>query len=559
MSPASSAAANLAALPASRALAPVLRGLIDLPEDLRVSDLTLDSRSVRPGAAFLACRGGTHHGLEFAPRAVAAGASVILWESASGVSVPPLDASIVVREVPNLHAELGLIADRFYEAPSARLAIDAVTGTNGKTTCAWLLAQALALLGHRSAYLGTLGVASFDRGELSDQAGDEGGVHRGAETAGRGATATLSALTHTTPDVLTLHRLLAQLVAGGADSVAMEVSSHALDQQRCAGVRLHAAAFTNLTRDHLDYHGDMAAYGAAKARLFLWPALAARVINIDDDFGRSLAQRELGARRQLRAELTGAPADAPQLWLTSRHPPAAWFAEADADYLCARSVCAAREGLRLSLQTRHGEARLESPLRGEFNADNLLTVLALLLARAVPLPRACAALARCRPPPGRMQPEGGEGLPLVLIDYAHTPDALAQALAAARALCTGRLWCVFGCGGERDRGKRALMGGVAAAGADRIILTDDNPRAEDSRQIIAAILEGIRASGAADRTRIIQDRRAAIHAAVAEAEASDIVLLAGKGHEDYQLVGHERRAFSDALEARAALALRGSA
>jgi UDP-N-acetylmuramoyl-L-alanyl-D-glutamate--2,6-diaminopimelate ligase len=548
-----------APLPAPRPLAPVLRGLIDLPGDLRVSDLTLDSRSVRPGAAFLACRGGTHHGLEFAPRAVAAGASVILWESAAGVSVPALDASIVVREVPNLHAELGVIADRFYEAPSARLAIDAITGTNGKTTCAWLLAQALALLGHRSAYLGTLGVVSFDRGEA----------------AGEGVTAKLTALRHTTPDVVTLHRLLAQLLAGGTDSVAMEVSSHALDQQRCAGVRLHAAAFTNLSRDHLDYHGDMASYGAAKARLFQWPALAVRVINVDDEFGRSLAQRELAAQRQPGAQRelgaqrecsgeftdvrTGAPAYAPRLWLTSRHPPVPWFADADADYLCARAVSAAREGLMLSLQTRHGAAQLESPLRGSFNADNLLTVLALLLARGVALPRACAALARCQPPPGRMQPEGGGELPLVLIDYAHTPDALTQALAAARALCTGRLWCVFGCGGERDRGKRALMGSVAAAGADHIIVTDDNPRAEDSRAIVAAILEGIQASGAADRTRVIQDRRMAIRAAVAEAEASDIVLVAGKGHEDYQLVGPERRSFSDAAEVRAALALRGAA
>lgn len=517
---------SLAPLSTPRALAPVLRGLVELPEDLRVCDLTLDSRAVRPGAAFLACRGGAHHGLEFAQRAVAAGASVILWESATGVSAPPLDDSVVIREVPNLRGELGLIADRFYEAPSARLAIDAITGTNGKSTCAWLLAQALAVLGHRSAYLGTLGVASFD----------------GAEGA-QSAACRLTALSHTTPDVLTLHRLLAQLLAAGTDSLAMEVSSHALDQQRCAGVRLHAAAFTNLTRDHLDYHGDMDTYGAAKARLFEWPALAARIINVDDEFGCSLA----------RHYLSGAARNAAPLWLTTRREPERWFA--DANFVCARSVAASREGLTVSLDTSEGEGRLVSALRGGFNADNLLTVLALLLARAVPLERACAALERCEAPPGRMQPEGGGSLPLVLIDYAHTPDALAQALAAARALSRGRLWCVFGCGGERDPGKRAPMGSAAAA-ADRIIITDDNPRAEDPRQIVAAILEGIDAAGARETTRIIHDRRAAIRAAVSEAAAGDVVLVAGKGHEDFQLTGELRRPFSDAAEARAALALR---
>ncbi|HTW74102.1 MAG TPA: UDP-N-acetylmuramoyl-L-alanyl-D-glutamate--2,6-diaminopimelate ligase [Steroidobacteraceae bacterium] len=545
MSLASTATSSVS--PAARALAPVLRGIVEVPEDLTASELTLDSRTVRPGAAFLACRGRAHHGLEFAQRAAHAGARVILWESAPQVVPPPLDASIVVREVPDLHGKLGVIADRFYDAPSAHLVVDAVTGTNGKTTCAWLLAQALGLLGRRSAYLGTLGVVSFGAGAAG--AAVAGGDADDADDAGdagdAGAPRPLRVLSHTTPDVLTLHRLLAQLLAAGVESVAMEVSSHALDQERCAGVRLHAAAFTNLTRDHLDYHGDMSAYGAAKARLLEWPALAARIVNVDDDFGRALARRFLAA-----AEAGGRPV---RLLVTSQHPAQGFGA---AESVCAADVTASREGLVLRVQTPRGDARLSSPLRGRFNADNLLTVLALLLARGVPLERACDALSRCQPPPGRMQPEGGGAAPLALIDYAHTPDALAQALAAARALCTGHLWCVFGCGGERDRGKRAEMGRIAAAGADRIIVTDDNPRGEDPAQITTAILQGITAAGAAARARVIHDRGAAIRAALGEAGPPDVVLVAGKGHEEYQLVGDERREFSDSAAVRAALASR---
>src|SRR5580698_3062795 len=224
-----------------RPLKAVLGGLVDVPESLEVSDLTQDSRSVTPGAAFFACHGGTHHGVEFAPAAAAAGARAILWEPAAGIQAPSVDASIVVRAVPNLRAQLGFIADRFFDAPSASLTVAGITGTNGKTTCAWLLAQALEFSGRRAAYVGTLGGGGI--GDLTD-------------------------FGTTTPDAVTLHRLLARVRAQGFAAVAMEVSSHALDQDRCAGVRFHTAVFTNLTRDHLDYYGDMAAYGAAKAQLF---------------------------------------------------------------------------------------------------------------------------------------------------------------------------------------------------------------------------------------------------------------------------------------------------
>jgi UDP-N-acetylmuramoyl-L-alanyl-D-glutamate--2,6-diaminopimelate ligase len=270
-----------------RPLKAVLGGLVDVPDRLEVSDITQDSRSVTPGAAFLACQGRTHHGLQFAQDAIAAGARAILWEPAPGVSAPPLAASVLVRAVPNLRAQLGYIADRFFDAPSASMAIAGITGTNGKTTCAWLLAQALNLCGRRAAYIGTLGV--------------------GAPGAAIGYAA--QQLAHTTPDALTLQRALATLRASGFDSVAIEISSHALDQNRCAGMRLHSAVFTNLTRDHLDYHGDMGSYGAAKAKLFNWPTLTARVINIDDPFGMELARERQGAPSAVSA----------RLFVTSRH------------------------------------------------------------------------------------------------------------------------------------------------------------------------------------------------------------------------------------------------
>jgi UDP-N-acetylmuramoyl-L-alanyl-D-glutamate--2,6-diaminopimelate ligase len=501
-----------------RPLKAVLGGLVDVPESLEVSDLTQDSRSVTPGAAFFACHGATRHGVEFAPQAAAAGARVILWEPAPGIAPPAVGASVLVRAVPNLRAQLGFIADRFFDAPSASLTIAGITGTNGKTTCAWLLAQALEYSGRRAAYVGTLG---------------GGGIHE------------LTDLGTTTPDAVTLHRLLARLRAEGFAAVAMEVSSHGLDQDRCAGVRFHTAVFTNLTRDHLDYHTDMASYGAAKARLFEWPTLKVRVINVDDAFGLELAQTH---RRD---------ADSAQLFLTSQRP-SEWLTSG-ADYVCTRAVHAREHGLELEIDSSRGTARLESRLLGDFNVDNLLTVLAVLLAWKMPLPEACAALSRCSAPPGRMQPEGGGGRPLVLIDYAHTPDALAKALHAARAHCRGRLHCVFGCGGDRDPGKRPQMGRIAARGADTLIVTDDNPRGEDPGIITDAILLGIEQAGAGARTRVIHDRALAIRSALVAAAADDVVLVAGKGHEQHQIIGSERRVFSDATIVRAALRDWGSA
>jgi UDP-N-acetylmuramoyl-L-alanyl-D-glutamate--2,6-diaminopimelate ligase len=495
-----------------RPLKALLGGMAEVPENLEVSDLALDSRQVSAGAAFLALRGRTHHGVEFAAEAASRGARVVLWEPAPGVKAPELPAEILAVAVPGLSEQVGYIADRFFDAPSAKLAVTGITGTNGKTTCAWLLAEALLRCGRPCAYLGTLGA---------------------------GMPGALSAGTHTTPDPISLHRQLAALYSAGAAAIAMEVSSHALDQGRCAGVRFQNAAFTNLSRDHLDYHGDMASYGAAKARLFEWPTLIVRVINCDDAFG---------------AELAAATRATGSLVRTSRRTPAP--SRAGTQFVYAAETRLLPTGIELSVLSSWGAATLRSPLLGEFNADNLLTVLAVLLASGVPRELACEALGACTAPPGRMQLSGGGQLPVVIVDYAHTPDALAQALRAVRAHFPGRILCVFGCGGERDKGKRPLMGAIAEQLADEVILTDDNPRGEDPAQIVAAIRAGMRSP---ERVTVIADRAAAIAAALARMHGGEVVLVAGKGHEDYQLIGAERRTFSDQNVVRNALASRSAA
>ena len=496
-----------------RPLKALLGGGIEVPAQFEIADLTMDSRSVTPGAAFLACRGRSAHGVQYAPAAVAAGARAVLWEPVAGVTAPQLAAEVLVVAVPDLSTQAGFIADRFFDAPSVRLAVSGITGTNGKTSCAWLLSAALSASGRRCAYLGTLG---------------------------HGLPGQILPGTHTTPDAVTLQRQLAQLRTAGATAVAMEVSSHALDQQRCAGVRFQIAAFTNLSREHLDYHGDMQAYAKAKSALFDWPTLSATVINIDDELGATLATRTHAADKLI---CTGRQRD------PSAQVPGSRFVQA------LRSVPDAR-GQRLELRSSWGAATLQSELIGDFNIDNLLTVLGMLLASGLSLSDACAALGECRAPPGRMQLTGGSGLPLAIIDYAHTPDALEKALRAARVHCTGRLLCVFGCGGERDRGKRAPMGRLAELLADTLYLTDDNPRSEDPAAIVAEILAGL---SAPQRAVVQHDRAMAISAALGAARAGDVVLIAGKGHEDYQLVGSERRAFSDLAQAQANLAARSAA
>jgi UDP-N-acetylmuramoyl-L-alanyl-D-glutamate--2,6-diaminopimelate ligase len=484
---------------AARPLTELLHGLIAAPAGIEASDVTLDSRAASPGALFLACRGAAHHGLEFAPEAVRRGARSVVYEPAGAPALPPLGADTFVAALPGLNAKAGTIAARFFGDPSARLTVAGITGTNGKTTCAWLLAQALARLARPAAYIGTLGV---------------------------GIPPAVTPTRHTTGDAVTVQRQLATLAAAGAVCVSMEVSSHALAQQRVDAVRFHTAAFTNLTRDHLDYHGTMEAYGAAKARLFAWPGLAERIINVDDPFGAALAARPDGARLTVTTRAAAG----------SALPPGARWVRA-------ARVRPETTGLTIDVESSWGTLELAVRLMGEFNVDNALTVLAVLLAWDIAPARAAAALARVRAASGRMEMFGGRGRsPLAIVDYAHTPDALAKALRAARLHCRGQLRVVFGCGGDRDAGKRPLMGRIAAELADDIVLTDDNPRSEDPARIVADILAGI-----AGRAPLVieHDRAQAIRLALEHSVADDVVLIAGKGHEDYQLVGSERRPFRD--------------
>lgn len=492
-----------------RSLASLLEGLAQLPRDVSVSDLTQDGRAARAGSAFLAVRGTVEHGLKYAPQAVANGARAVLFEPAPVAVVPDLPSEILVAPVPRLREHASLIADRFFDAPSQHLSVAGITGTNGKTTCAYLLAQALENAGRAAAYMGTIGT-------------------------GRPRALVASALT--TGDAVTVQRTLAALRAGGAASVAMEVSSHAIDQARVGAVRFRTAAFTNLTRDHLDYHGTMESYGATKAKLFTSPDLQSRVINVDDAFGRQLAMDPRGCGR---------------LVVTSRgHQTRARSADG---FVRAMHVDLATHGIEIEFDSSWGSGGVKCALVGDFNVDNLLTVIAILLDWGLSPEEATRALARVHAAPGRMETFGGAHAPLAVVDYAHTPDALRKALHAARAHCRGRLAVVFGCGGNRDPGKRAIMGGIAAELADDIVLTDDNPRGESPQAIVSDIAAGIPAG---KPFRIEHDRARAIRDAVMDSRERDVVVIAGKGHEDYQIYGDERRAFSDAKAVAAALASR---
>jgi UDP-N-acetylmuramoyl-L-alanyl-D-glutamate--2,6-diaminopimelate ligase len=490
------------------------------PTPAHIVDLTLDSREVRAGSLFFALRGARSHGLDFCREAAARGARVVLWDpaEAAGHAAPPgVEAGVEAGgrhsngcqalPVAGLRHLLGRIADRFFGGPSAQLCVTGITGTNGKTTTAYLLAQALERQGHPAGYVGTIGWGRLDA---------------------------LQVPKHTTADVITVHRQLAALKAAGARHVAMEVSSHALDQGRVDGVRFHTAAFTNLTRDHLDYHGSMQAYGAAKARLFVSEGLRHSVINIGDAFGRELARGHRGP-----TPLT-----------------VVWAGESDSDWLADRSLHAREvkldlDGLSMQIGGSFGAASMRTRLVGRFNAENALTVLGCLLALDIPLDAAASAVSGCTAPPGRMELIAAprHGKPVAVVDYAHTPDALAKALSALREHCDGALWCVFGCGGDRDMGKRPIMGAIADTLADEIIVTDDNPRSEDPGAITAAIAAGI----SRHAVRVIHDRGEAIATALGAAAANDLVLIAGKGHEDYQIYGDTRRDFSDRAHAQRCL------
>jgi UDP-N-acetylmuramoyl-L-alanyl-D-glutamate--2,6-diaminopimelate ligase len=481
-----------------------------------VTRLQADSRRVGQGDTFVAYPGETHDGRDFIPQAIAAGATSVLWDAEGFRWRRDWRVSNVA--VSHLKTRVGELASALHGHPSRALWMVGVTGTNGKTSCSHWLAQSLTRCGRRTAVIGTLG---------------------------NGLPGALDAGTHTTPDAIALQALLADFVARGAQAVAMEVSSHGLEQGRVNGTEFDVAMLTNLTRDHLDYHSTMRRYRAAKAKLFRFPTLRHAVLNLDDDFGVELAARLTGRKVGLIGYGFRRAVDVPR---------AVWRVRGS-------KLSVTEAGIGFDVTSPWGRARLESPHLGRFNAANLLGCLAALLASEVSLAEAVAALGRAGQIPGRMQRLGGNGRPLVVVDYAHTPDALEKVLRSLRELLPrprrgvprSRLLCIFGCGGNRDTGKRSLMGEVATRLADEVIVTSDNPRREDPWRIIDQIIAGARAN-----YHVIEDRATAIVEGISRARRGDIVLVAGKGHEAYQEIGTTRLPFNDVEVAQVALDDRGA-
>ena len=480
-------------------VADLLQGYVDAPR-IPVQGIASDSRLLREGFLFLAVQGISSHGLNFLEQAKQAGVCAVAWDASTGSK--PADIGVPVIGVDGLAAKLGEIANRFYGRPSEHLDVIGVTGTNGKTTVAWMIAQAGELLDERCAYLGTLGYGV--------------GSVEGAEGM-------------TTPAAIELHGCLADFVDQGAKHAAIEVSSHALSQGRVDGVRFGSALFTNLTRDHLDYHRDMREYFESKARLFLDCGPRNRIINLDSEYGDQLAakcgQDVVTVSTHFDRVANGRP------------------------HVFVRSIVATDQGSDIRFVSSWGDGRFTLQLPGEFNVANAVLVLALLLKKGVPLTTACDVMSQVSAPPGRMQRVAMDG-PAVFVDYAHTPDALEVALRAMRAHCRGRLWVVFGCGGDRDAGKRPQMGKAAEHLANQVVITNDNPRSENADAIVDDIVAGLTHP---ERVTIIEDRAAAIAWTIERAADTDAILVAGKGHEDYQEILGKRVPFSDYAVALKAL------
>jgi len=481
--------------------------------------LTGDTRRLQPGDVFFAYVLGNERlatdGRPHIDKAIAAGASAILYE-ADGYAWTHGDA-VPYLAVSQLHELAGPIAAGWHGVAARGLSVTGITGTNGKTSCAQWLARLLQATGTRCATIGTLGTGFPDAQQATG---------------------------FTTPDAVQLQASLADLHDAGARAIAMEVSSHGLEQGRVAGTGFAVAVLTNLTQDHLDYHGTMAEYEAAKASLFQWEGLRAAVINRDDAMGRRLLASNAAA------------VTAPQV-IEYGIDGAAGASAARGQWLRATGVRATASGTAFHVDGSFGSADVTTPMIGNFNVSNLLAVLGTALAQGVAWDAALAALRSLTPVDGRMELFGGQDAPLAVVDYAHTPDALAQTLAALRPVAQarqGRLWCVFGCGGDRDATKRPLMGGVAERLADDIILTSDNPRSEDPRDILEAIADGMQDRA---RARLVEDRAAAILYAIKHAATADVVLVAGKGHEATQEIQGKKRPFSDREHVRLTLGTRG--
>ncbi|WP_226702254.1 UDP-N-acetylmuramoyl-L-alanyl-D-glutamate--2,6-diaminopimelate ligase [Microbulbifer elongatus] len=493
-------------------LVTLVPGYAGIP-DVQVTGVALDSRKVKAGDVFMALRGTVVDGREFIDSAIDSGAAAVLADGEELGSEEHRGVQIVT--VPGLAARVGEIAGRFYGHPSESMYLVGVTGTNGKSTCAYLASQLLAKYFGRAAVMGTIGNGVWEDGAISLQ---ETGL--------------------TTPDPVRLQADYADFYAQGARAAAMEVSSHSLSQGRVHGLVFDTAVFTNLTRDHLDYHGNMAAYGAAKEKLFGLPKLKRGVINIDDPFGAQMVER--CKLRGLKVITYGLQSGDLQV----------------------RNLKRLDDGFAVDLITPWGEGELRTPLIGDFNIHNALAVVAAVAAAGMPLDQILAEFPNIQPVPGRMErvADGDNRSDdiNVLVDYAHTPDALRAALEAARPYCRGKLWCVFGCGGDRDSGKRAPMGRIATELADYAVVTSDNPRSEDPQAIVDDIVEGIDGGAESERCKVKLDRAEAIRYAINTAAAGDTILIAGKGHEDYQLIAGEKLHFCDREQAARALADRAA-
>ena len=500
--------------------------------NVKITRLVTDSRAVRQGDTFVAYPGEKTDGRQFIAQAIAQGANAVIYDAQHFVwdaawQVPNLAVS-------DLRHKAGWLADAVYGTPSEKLWLVGVTGTNGKTSTSHWIAHALNDAGKKCALIGTLG---------------------------NGFAGALQASANTTPDAIQVHGLLADYRRADAQAAAMEVSSHALAQGRVNGVRFDVALLTNLSRDHLDYHGDMESYAASKRKLFDWQELKFAVINLDDAFGAELAE-------QLQDGAFPFPQSSPASGRGGERkkqhsiPEVIGYGMSDAalqlaERLGLRMVYGhlaemSGQGLRLNVHSSWGGAQINSVLVGRFNAANLLGALAVLLVSGIELDKAAQSLSRVQAVAGRMQRVSGAGQPTVIVDYAHTPDALEKVLLALRevgASAGGRLICVFGCGGDRDRGKRAMMGRVAEKFSDHCIVTSDNPRSEEPQHIIAEILGGMNANN----HEIVIERAAAIECAIGLARQRDTVLLAGKGHEDYQEINGVKHSFSDVAVAEGAL------
>lgn len=482
----------------------LVRALLDMNE----GHLTLNSREIKPGDIFVAIPGLTVDGRQFIPSAIQKGAHAVLCE-ANGWEQNSKSYSIPVIPIPNLGALIGHIAARFYGDPSGKVPVVGITGTNGKTTISHYVAQIMEYAGKHCGMIGTLGIGFLDA---------------------------LNEPSLTTPDPISVQRFLSDFQSQHCNLATLEVSSHALEQHRVQGVNFQTVVFSNLTHEHLDYHGSMEAYWLAKRKLFTEYSSNYQLINIDDPYGAELIRNDKLSQPFGYSVNENLLVDEPVSQLNLLH---------------AREVVCVKEGLVAQLDSPWGQQEIQAPIFGQFNLSNLLAAIGVSCLEGISLNTVGEAIENIRTVPGRMMKFGGqEGIPTVVVDFAHTPDALAQVLDALKNHCRGKLWCVFGCGGDRDKQKRPMMVSAAETRCDHIILTQDNSRSENPEKIIQDMLMGAKEPR---QIEVELDRRSAIRLALERAEAQDFIVVAGRGHEQVQLIGQQRIPFSDATEVQKAL------